>query len=406
MYIGEKASINEIITHHELLSANLFRKKNLVQLWKLLLLDHVYFYNKSTLIPNELEFMIMSQECRIPPVVYAHFLRLLCHYHLGYFILIIIKFDMSPILHSKKSYVTLNEVELEFTRLNVNVDLKQANPGESIRYVFGNGLVLDYQVDYSFETKLISWEYKIENSFTGKTALNEKYDRLFDGCSLFSYLILHTLIAFVDVLPAESYDINYEKYKATQTVKLSDLLSEVRNWQTRQIFEIILFAMSTFAILKLCLYYTCQYETNWLSSLCNVWRKGGGKVNLYDNCLGNIVNENDLNNYIYDVIIISTENDHDFIIDNAIITCLESKGYKVCVPDRDFDAGISRFLLFSNAIQISKTIVVVCSEEFLKDSFLNKIVFGDFIMSMSEDGKINGKNIFLIIKDVGIISTC
>ncbi|CAC5387569.1 unnamed protein product [Mytilus coruscus] len=69
--------------HQELFSLSVFRKMNIVQLWKFMLLDSVYFWPSSTLIPNELQIMVKTQECVIPPVVYAHFLSFLCHYHLN-----------------------------------------------------------------------------------------------------------------------------------------------------------------------------------------------------------------------------------------------------------------------------------------------------------------------------------
>ncbi|XP_063416456.1 uncharacterized protein LOC134698095 [Mytilus trossulus] len=65
--------------HNELLSLHLYRKMTVVQFWRYLLLDYVMFDEDSLLIPTELE---MEVHCVLPPVVYAHFLRFLCHYHL------------------------------------------------------------------------------------------------------------------------------------------------------------------------------------------------------------------------------------------------------------------------------------------------------------------------------------
>lgn len=334
-----------------------------------------------------------------------------------------------------------------------------------ISYVYvpvGNGLVLDYQVDYSFETNITGWEYKIENSLTGTSAFRGKYDRLFDGCSLLSYLLMQLLIAIVGrndtinkptisqmtnteinviailcatevlygkhyiqisrefynetsktkqnvttalnfvyiVLPAKSiniYNINYEKYSTTlkvEDIERSDLIHESRIWFIRQIIEVILFFFIVFYIFKLCKYYINQFDTQWISTV--LLKSCGVKYsNRYS--LGNIFNENEWHNNEYDCLVISTENDNDSA--KSIITCLEDNGYKVCFPDRDFKAGMSMFSLFSKAVQSSYTIVVVCSEDFLKDSFLNGIVFGDFIMSMSTDGKISDKNILLVMKD-------
>ncbi|XP_052077129.1 uncharacterized protein LOC127715146 [Mytilus californianus] len=66
--------------HYDLFDLHFFRGMDLVQLWKCLLLDFVYFSKTSTLIPEEL--IQIGEECIIPPVVYAHFLQFLCHFHL------------------------------------------------------------------------------------------------------------------------------------------------------------------------------------------------------------------------------------------------------------------------------------------------------------------------------------
>ncbi|XP_071128233.1 uncharacterized protein [Mytilus edulis] len=65
--------------HYELLSLHLNRRMTIVQFWRYLLLDYVMFAGTSRLIPIELE---MEVHCVLPPVVYAHFLGFLCHYHL------------------------------------------------------------------------------------------------------------------------------------------------------------------------------------------------------------------------------------------------------------------------------------------------------------------------------------
>ncbi|VDI31710.1 Hypothetical predicted protein [Mytilus galloprovincialis] len=359
----------------------------------------------------------------------------------------------------------------EYRKINYMIAYMFLTPiHHMISYVYvpvGNGLILDYQVDYSFETKIVGWEYKIENSLTGTKALHEKYDRLFDGCSLFSYILMQTLMTILGgkyhinkpntsrmtnnvinvnailcttevlygkhsinilrefynetekskqivttalnfvyiVLPAESfnmYNINYEKYNTTlkvEDIERSDLIHESRIWFIRQIIEIVSVIVSAFYILKFCKYYTYLFDTHWVSTIYTTWFNRGKVEHLSNNGLGNIFNENEWHNYEFDVLVISTENDNDFIMKNSIITCLEDIGYKVCFPERDFKAGKSMFRLFSKAVQISYTIVVVCSKDFMHDSFINEIVFGDFIMSMYKDGKINNKNILLVIKD-------
>ncbi|CAC5387577.1 unnamed protein product [Mytilus coruscus] len=57
------------------------QKMTIVQLWKFLLLDCMIFYPNSTVIPNELQIEVKSDIRRIPPVVHADFLLVLCHFH-------------------------------------------------------------------------------------------------------------------------------------------------------------------------------------------------------------------------------------------------------------------------------------------------------------------------------------
>lgn len=65
--------------HYELFHLHLFRKMTVVQLWRYLLLDVVVLPKNSMFIPRELH---IEEQYSIPPVVYAHFLGFLCHYHL------------------------------------------------------------------------------------------------------------------------------------------------------------------------------------------------------------------------------------------------------------------------------------------------------------------------------------
>ncbi|CAC5391239.1 unnamed protein product [Mytilus coruscus] len=67
----------------ELINLSLFRQMTTVQLLKYLLVDHAVFSVNSTLIPTELQVEVRLERIGIPPLVYAHFLRFLCHYHLN-----------------------------------------------------------------------------------------------------------------------------------------------------------------------------------------------------------------------------------------------------------------------------------------------------------------------------------
>ncbi|XP_076071372.1 uncharacterized protein LOC143042796 [Mytilus galloprovincialis] len=64
--------------HNALLNLHVFRNMPIVQLWKFLLVGFICI-RKSELQPDELQTV---ERNRFPPIVYAHFLRFLCHYHL------------------------------------------------------------------------------------------------------------------------------------------------------------------------------------------------------------------------------------------------------------------------------------------------------------------------------------
>lgn len=79
MYRGRKLSHINI----ELLSRTSIRKKGITYALKILNVQMCYFSRESFLIPTELQIEGCSNPHKIPPVVYAHLLRFLCHYHLG-----------------------------------------------------------------------------------------------------------------------------------------------------------------------------------------------------------------------------------------------------------------------------------------------------------------------------------
>jgi hypothetical protein len=66
-----------------LIKTRTIQSMSITRVLKLLLVRLVTFIEKSTLIPEELEFEVENHCRSIPPVVYAHFLRFLCHYHLN-----------------------------------------------------------------------------------------------------------------------------------------------------------------------------------------------------------------------------------------------------------------------------------------------------------------------------------
>ncbi|VDI53549.1 Hypothetical predicted protein [Mytilus galloprovincialis] len=68
--------------HNELLNLSIFKKMKIGKLMKFKMVDHVFYEEQSWLLPDELQIEGTMQNYRISPVVYAHFLRLLCNYRL------------------------------------------------------------------------------------------------------------------------------------------------------------------------------------------------------------------------------------------------------------------------------------------------------------------------------------
>ncbi|CAG2253204.1 unnamed protein product [Mytilus edulis] len=211
------------------------------------------------------------------------------------------------------------------------------------------------------------------------------------------------------VLPDKSYNVYKKKYVNYQSNRLkgiekSDLIDEVLVWLIRQIIEVFLLVLTLFVFWKLCNYSFYVLDKLIITPTCKYIMKisdfGEEKSNIA--CLSSISAAYAFD-YEYDVLLLSTENDKDFITENSIITCFEEKEYKVCYPESDFDAGIPVFDLFTKALQSSHTIIVVCSKDFFEDPIMNAVVFEIFHMS-SEDGKLKNKNIQLIKTDACDIS--
>ena len=83
--------------HYDLFSSYLFRQMPVVIVFKYLLLDQVVFLANSLLIPEELRKVVKTTPCIIAPVVFAHILLFLCHYHLN---------------NSRKCLISLQDLQL------------------------------------------------------------------------------------------------------------------------------------------------------------------------------------------------------------------------------------------------------------------------------------------------------
>lgn len=61
----------------------------------------------------------------------------------------------------------------------------------------GNGLILDYQINLSFSTKVLGWNYKIQSNHKEETTLENSSQRICNERSLFSYFLFETANAII-----------------------------------------------------------------------------------------------------------------------------------------------------------------------------------------------------------------
>jgi tetratricopeptide (TPR) repeat protein len=69
--------------HCALIKTRMIQSMSITRVLKLLLISYVYFIPQSTLIPEELELEVVNGSHSLPSVVYSHFIRFLCYYHLN-----------------------------------------------------------------------------------------------------------------------------------------------------------------------------------------------------------------------------------------------------------------------------------------------------------------------------------
>ncbi|XP_071126577.1 uncharacterized protein [Mytilus edulis] len=140
--------------NNELLSLQLFRKMNIVQVWKNLLLDYAVFTQNSNIIPNELQIDVETSDHLIPPVQYGHFLCFLCHYNL------------QNNRHCLESIINLQKTILEecFISLRIEVAICFKMLGVSLQMVG--------DIDSARHA------YESSKRFDGKQSLNYAFKRL------------------------------------------------------------------------------------------------------------------------------------------------------------------------------------------------------------------------------------
>jgi tetratricopeptide (TPR) repeat protein len=81
----EKIYYQENLSNEQyaLIKTRTIQSISITRVLKLLLVRYVNFKQQSTLIPEELELEVVNVLQYLPPVVYSHFLRFLCYYHLN-----------------------------------------------------------------------------------------------------------------------------------------------------------------------------------------------------------------------------------------------------------------------------------------------------------------------------------
>ncbi|CAC5412434.1 unnamed protein product [Mytilus coruscus] len=68
--------------NYQSLKLQLFKKRILIDMPKIMLVDFIGFCVNSKLIPDELQIFVSNGQTSFPSTSYAHFLNFLCHYHL------------------------------------------------------------------------------------------------------------------------------------------------------------------------------------------------------------------------------------------------------------------------------------------------------------------------------------
>ncbi|VDI76594.1 Hypothetical predicted protein [Mytilus galloprovincialis] len=171
------------------------------------------------------------------------------------------------------------------------------------------------------------------------------------------------------VLPDESYNIYGKGNNGTQpnpfeNSEKSYLEEEIISCSFRQIIEVSLFALSSILFWKHLIFFL---HRNVISTTIRFIFSLGASTE--KECPSNAYD------YEYDVLIVSTENDKDFVTENTIITSPEDKECAVCFPERDFDPGIPFLDSYSEVLRSSNTILVLFSEEFLEDPITYAIIY-------------------------------
>ncbi|VDI36232.1 Hypothetical predicted protein [Mytilus galloprovincialis] len=139
--------------HYELLKLKLFQQKSLVRLWKIMLVDFMKFEPNSSIIPNELQMEVENREYDISSIVYAYFLKYLCHHHLN---IVKLRQDCFHTLQLviAENYCVEGEMEFKFVAYNIlGIALQMSGDHEAAQQAFMQSVEIcsDHRINTSMK---------------------------------------------------------------------------------------------------------------------------------------------------------------------------------------------------------------------------------------------------------------
>ena len=105
------------------------------------------------------------------------------------------------------------------------------------------------------------------------------------------------------------------------------------------------------------------------------------RIAIPENCQYNFGNLSRFNAIRYDIMIVYNCEEYD-LVQNVFVPFFENRGLSVFMEDRDMTPGRSRTSAISEAVQSSRTFVIVGTESFLRDQWNTEFVLGDLILQI------------------------
>lgn len=105
------------------------------------------------------------------------------------------------------------------------------------------------------------------------------------------------------------------------------------------------------------------------------------RIVIPENCQYNFGNLSPFNAILYDIMIVYNCEENE-LVQNVFAPFFENRGLSVFMEDRDMTPGRSRISAISEAVQSSRTFVIVGTESFLRDQWNTEFVVGDLILQI------------------------